>query len=290
MPRSLAILALAASLLGGCLRSDANMILSYTAASFEGGYEVALLNQRVWGYEQSCDEIALEDNEIWVVWSHVGRPEEFGDAFLISDRLVRETAHIAAADDGIHVYYAFDDFAEVADRYGRDLIDLGEGMGEGSFHGSKNLLIAEGPDSLVRVDVNEVTVEQLGVTGTSPSFSPDAGSIAYGRDGHAWRYEFEEGTEEDLGEAERPRYTDDGRIVALVDGPGGFGIHQLEDGVSGWAFVGEADAAVFDDGWFRLAPDGMRVLHSPKAGKFQLQEWAGPDGGDWTMTSDLVCD
>lgn len=290
MPRSLAILVAAASLLGGCLRTDANMILSYTAATFDGGYEVALLNQRVWAHEQSCDEIAFEDNEIWVAWSHVERPEEIGDTFLVSDRLVRETAHIAAADDGIHVYYAFEDFAEVADRYGRELVDLGEGMGPGSFHGSKNLLIAEGPDSLVLVHVNEATVEQVGTWGASPSFSPDARFIVYGRDGHAWRYEFEEQAEEDLGEAEGPRYTDDGRIVALVDGPGGPGIHQLEDGLSGWTWVGEADAAVFDGGWWRLAPDGLRVIHSPRAGKYQLQGWGGPEDGDWTMTSDLWCD
>lgn len=284
------LLAAVAILATGCQHSDDDLIMSYTAASFEGGYEAALLNQRVWAGDPVCDEIVFEDNEVWVVWSHVARPEEFSDAFLISERLVRETAHIAAADDGIHVYYAFEDFAEVADRYGNELVDLGEGMGPGSFHGSQNLLVAGGPDALVLVDVNEETVEKLPVRGESPSFSPDAQALVYERDGHAWRFAFEEAQEEDLGEAIGPRYTDDGRILALVEGAEGLGIHQLVDGLSGWTFVGEVDDAVFDGSWWRLAPDGQRVIHSSEPGTYSLQAWSGPGDGDWVMTSDLVCD
>jgi len=290
MRRASAVVAVVTILTTGCLRTDDNLVMSYTAASFEGGYEVALLNQRAWGHDPVCDEITFEDNEVWVLWSHVARPEEFSDAFLISERLVRETAHIAAADDGIHVYYAFEDFAEVADRYGTKLVDLGEGMGRGSFHGSKNLLVVEGPDSLVLVHVTENTVETLAVWGESPSFSPDARAIVYERDGHAWRFELEEDLEEDLGEATGPRYADDGRILALVEGPDGLGLHQLEEGLSGWTFVGEVDDGVFDGSGWRLAPDGQRVMHSPAPGTYSLQAWSGPGDGDWVMTSELVCD
>lgn len=274
----------------GCGRSEDDLIMSYTAASFEGGYEVALINVRVWGDEHDCGTVPLEDNEVWVVWSHVARSGEFSDAFLISERLVRDTVHVAASDDGIHVYFAFEDFAEIADRYGTTKVELGSGYGAGSMHGGKNLLVAEGPDGLVWVDTDDGVFHEIGVQGTAPSFSPLGNTIVYGRDGEAWRYDLVEAEETALGEAVGPRFTDDGSILAFADGAGGVGIYRLGEDVSGWEYVGPADDAVFDGTGWRLAPDGVRVMHSPTPGAYALQAWSGAGDGDWSMSSDLVCD
>ncbi len=290
MPRWTAALAVATALVLGCERSEDDLIMSYTGASFEGGYEVALINERVWGADRDCDTVPLEDNEVWVIWSHVARSEEFSDAFLISERLVRDEVHVAASEDGIHVYYAFEDFAEVADRYGTVKVELGSGMGPGSIHGGKNALVAEGPEGLIWVDADDGIIHDIGVEGTAPSFSPIGTSITYGRDGEAWLYDLLEEEETALGEAEGPRFVDDGSILALVDGVDGLGIYRLGDDVSGWEYVGPADQAVFDSGGWRLAPDGLRVMHSPARGAYTLQGWSGPGDGDWTMTSDLICD
>ncbi len=285
---ALVLLALVAGT-GGCSHADRDRILMYIGASFEGGAEVAMLELRVWDRDRDCETIVWGDNEVSVVWSHVGRSGEYGDFFTIGERLTLDRPYITAREDGNLVYYSFGTMAEVADRWGNVVVELGEGMRTATFYGPADILVAEGPDAFVLVKLTDRTYHELDVGGTGPSFEPGGDRIVYGREGMAYVYDFEDVAEYPLGSGLWPRYLDDGRVVAFREGGDGPGLYSIDPGDGGWSYFGDPDPAVLGADWWRLAPDGQRVLLDTGDGGFTLQGWAGASEGDWRYDSELFC-
>ncbi len=282
--------AIALVALVGCGHRDDQRIMMYVEASFEGGNEVALLHQRVWSATPACESVPLQDNELWIAWSHTGQPEQYGDAFLIGDHVDVDEAFVVGSDDGILVYYSVGGFAELVDRFGNLKFELGEGRRTAAFHTPDDLMVVESSQGLVLIDIDEELEEDLGVSGVWPSFSPDGVRLTYARDGEAWVLDRQADTEASLGEAFWPRYLDDGRIAAWRDGQDGPGIYDVDVDVGVWEFRGEADSDAIGAPWWRLAPDGERILADVGDGRFVLQNLAGPSESDWSMTSELWCE
>lgn len=275
----------------GCPHADENRILSYHAASFEGGYYVALLQQRVWNQDQDCSAIAFEDNEVWIAWSHIAQAGDFGDVFEIGDQISWEEAYITAAEDGERVYYSFGDFAEITDRSGNIIAELGEGYRTAAFQPGRNILVIEHDDGFEHIDLNEGSKDTLPVTGSEPSFSPDGESLVYLRDGEIQHYQIVTSDEVSLGEGFRPRFREDGWILAYrVEGDGGPGLYEVEPAAGTWSFAGDPDPTAIGNDFFRLAPDGVRALYHDGEGGYVLQPWAGAGEDDWSMSSELYCD
>ena len=273
---------------GGCVEGGRQMI--YIGASFEGGYELTLLQSRVFGDVGDCTSVDADRGELWIVWSHIAMSEDFSDSFQIASGDLPEETHVAASDDGKRVYFSAGTYAVIFDRVGNTLQMLGEGMGAASFHSSQDLLVVEGPGSLTLVDLDAGGEEDLQVDGTAPSFLADASSVVYGRDGQVWTLDLDTGTESSLGEGLWPRATDDGSVVVFREGEDGPGIYEVAPGWADWNHLGAADASVLDSPWKRLAPDGRRVLTGDGEGGYTLRDWAGTAEDDWTMSSDLFCD
>jgi hypothetical protein len=284
------IIALAATAVLGCGHRDADRIMMYVEASYEGGNEIALLHQRVWGRHAGCESVAMEDNELWVTWAHTGQPEQFGDAFMIGDHVTWDEAFVVASDDGILVYYSFGDFAELADRFGNLKLELGAGRRSAAFHTPDDLMVVESVEGLMLVDLDEMLEESLGVSGVWPSFSPDGQQLTYARDGEAWVLDRATDTEWSLGEAFWPRYLDDGCVAAWRDGQDGPGLYEADVELGVWEFAGAADSEAIGAPWWRLAPDGERILVDDGSGGFTLQSLAGASESDWSMTSELWCE
>jgi hypothetical protein len=274
----------------GCTHPEAHRILMYIGASFEGGTDVAMLELRVWERTGECDEILFADNEVSVVWSHVARSGEYGDFFTIGERLTLDRPYITAREDGNLVYYSFGTMAEVADRWGNVVVELGEGMRTATFYSPADTLVAEGPVAFVHVKLTDRIATELDVVGTGPSFEPGGGRIVYGREGQVYIYDLEGLAEHALGSGLWPRYLDDGRVVAFRDGGEGPGLYVIDPGSGGWSYFGDPDPAVLGAEWWRLAPDGQRVLVDTGDGGFTLQGWAGPAEGDWRYDSELYCE
>jgi len=264
--------------------------MSYVGASYEGGYELALAQSRQYGDATDCGTLDTDSGELWIVWSHIAMPEEFSDAFQVSSGALPDEVHVAASDDGKRVYYSAGTYAVVADRVGNVLQMLGEGRGRASFDRRLDLLVVEGPGSLLLNDLEAGTEEDLEVEGTAPSFAQDGYSVVYGRDGQVWSLDLASRVEVSLGEGLWPRATDAGTVVAFRDGDAGPGIYEFAPGWVDWSHLGAADAAVLDSPFKRLAPDGQRVLVGDGGGGYTLRDWSGTADGDWTMSSDLSCD
>ena len=272
----------------GCVEGD--RLMFYADASFEGGYELVLLQSRVYGDAQDCESIDPGQGELWIVWSHVAMSGDFSDSFQIASGDLPQEVHVAASDDGKRAYYSAGTYAAVFDRVGNTLQMLGEGMGNASFHRAQDLLVVEAPGSLLLVDLDAGVEEDLVVRGTAPSFRSDASSVVYGRDGFVWTLDLDTGAETSLGDGLWPRATDSGAVVAFRDGEDGPGIYEIGPDWEHWSHLGSAAATVLDSPWKRLAPDGHRVLVGDGAGGYTLRDWSGTSDDDWTMTSDLSCD
>ncbi len=285
-----AVLAVLASLFSnGCSHMDRDRILMYIGASFEGGTEVTLLELRVWDRRADCDRIVFDDNEVWAVWSHVARSQEYGDAFLVGDRLSLERPYVTGSDDGRLVYYSFGTLAEIADRYGNIIVELGEGMRTAAFYTDNDTAVVEGPDAFLHVRLKDKAWEELDAVGTGPSFEPGGDRIGYGRDGQVYIFDLDSGEEHSLGEGKWPRYMDDSRILAYRDGADGPGLYAITPGDGGWSFFGDPDPGAVGAAWWRLAPDGQRVLVDTEDGGYTLQGWAGAGEGDWRFESEVYC-
>lgn len=294
MSRTIAAMAMGVGMLAGllgCPHSDENRIVSYHEASFEGGYDVALLQQRVWNKEADCAEIAFEDNEVWIVWSHISQSGDWGDAFEIGAQIGIEEAYLAAAEDGKRVYYSFGDWAEITDRYGNLIAELGEGYRTAAFQPGRNILVIDHDDGLEYIDLNDGDKETLPVTGSEPSFSPDGEALVYLRDGEIRHYLLATDDETSLGEGFRPRFREDGWVYAyLAAGDSGPGLYEVDPAVGTWSYLGDPDPAAVGSDFFRLAPDGEQVLFHDGDGGYVLQPWAGPEDNDWSIASELYCD
>jgi len=265
-------------------------MMTYLGAAFEGGYELALLQGRVYGDAGDCGALSADEGELWVVWSHVAMVGEFSDSFQVASGEFPEELHISVSDDGKRVYYSAESYAVVADRVGNALQLFGEGWGAASFHLPHDHLVVEGPGSLRVVDLESGGEQDMGVEGSSPSFTQDGAAIIYGRDGQVWSLDTDTGAESSLGEGLWPRATDRGSVVAFRDGDDGPGIYEVAPGWAGWSYLGSADATVLDVPFKRLAPDGQRVLVGDGMGNYTLRSWSGTGEDDWGMDSDLFCD
>lgn len=274
----------------GCSHTDANRILIYEAASFPGGYEVGAVERRVWSSEPVCEDIVFEDNEFWVVWSHVGSPGEYNDAFLIGDPVTSEELYFAVADDGNGVYYSFGDYGYVTSRYGDILIDLDEGYRTASFRTGYDEIVVDGPGGLVIFNTDTAVPTELTVSGTRPSFSPSGNELVYSRDGEVWIYDLTTATETSQGAAVNPRYISDSNVLAFQVGTDGPGMYALDPATGDWTFVGNPDPIAIDAPWWQLAPDGERVLVQDDTETFRLQDWTGQGSSDWSLSSEIDCD
>lgn len=261
--------------------------LNHVAASYEGGYEIALLQLRVFG--ETCAEALSTEHEAWIAWSHVSMVEEFSDSFQIGTTST-SVGHVAARDDGKRMYYSLDDVALVVDRFGNGLVTLGAGMGAASFHTASDRMVVEGPGSLALVDLDAGGLEDLDVDGLSPSFSPDGAQLTYTREGEAWVFDLETTLEWSLGEAVWPRFTDQGTVVAFHDGGHGPGVYEAEPSAGIWQHLGDIDPDVVSSPWWRLAPDGERVIVEETGGRYRLQHWSGTQEDDWVMSNEMSCE
>ncbi len=275
---------------GGCAHGDDRRLLMYEAASYEGGYEIAAVQQRVWNRDPICSDIDFDDNEMWIVWSHLANAEDYSIDFLIGERIAPDEVYLAAAEDGDRVYYSFGDVAEIADRVGNVEANLGEGMRSAAFRPGYDLLAVEGPDNLVLIDMDDHNDRtDLAVSGSGPSWSPDGEWLTYEREGEVLLYSLGSGEERSLGDGVHPRFIDAGSVATWTDGAAGTGIYLIDPETGDRDFAGDADPAMLAAPWWRLAPDGQRVIVDDGEGGFRLQDWSGPDDGDWTLTSDLFC-
>ncbi len=274
----------------GCSHSDANRILIYEAASFPGGYEVGAVERRVWNSDPDCQSIAFDDNEFWVVWSHLASPGEYNDAFLIGESVTSEELYFAIADDGNGVYYSFGDYGYITTRYGDIEIDLDEGYRTASFRTGYDEIVVEGPSGLVIYNTDTTVPTELNVSGTNPSFSPSGTELVYTRDGQAWIYSLTTSEETSYGEAVNPRFTSDSMVLAFQNGADGPGMYSLDPTTAAWTYVGDPDPLAIDAPWWQLAPDGERVLVYDDTETFRVQDWVGQGTTDWSISSEIDCD
>ncbi len=274
----------------GCSHLDRDRILIALGASFEGGSEAAVLELRVWSRQAECDEILFEDNEAWIGWSHLARSQEYGDNFRIGEQLSLDQTFVTGSDDGRLVYYSFGTVAEIADRYGNIVVELGPGMRTAAFYTANDTAVVEGPDGFLLVTLVDRTWTQLDVEGTGPSFEPGGDGLVYGRDAGVYVYDFEDESEYALGEGMWPRYLDDGRVLAYRDGNDGPGLYAITPGAGGWTYYGDPDPGAIGAPWWRLAPDGQRMLVDTGDGGYTVQAWSGSGETDWRYDSELFCE
>lgn len=274
----------------GCSHMDRDRILMLLDASFEGGSEVAVLELRVWNRKAECEEIIFEDNEVWVGWSHLARSHEYGDSFQIGAQLSLEQTFVTGSDDGRLVYYSFGTLAEIADRHGNIVVELGQGMRTAAFYTANDTAVVEGPDGFLLVRLVDKAWTEIDVKGTGPSFEPGGDRIVYGRDAAVYIYDFADEAEHALGDGLWPRYLDDGRVLAYKDGSDGPGLYSITPGSGGWSYYGDPDPGAIGAPWWRLAPDGQRLLVDTGDGGYTLQAWSGPEETDWRYDSELFCD
>lgn len=286
----LPLIALALTQLGACAHPDHQRIRIAVAASHEGGSEVAVMEAWVWHPRPACDEIVFQDNEIWIGWSHENRGQELGDVFLAAERAPLDRPYLTVSDDGRLVYYSFGTYAEVTDRNGYQVLTIDEAMGSAAFFTGTDMAVIEGPDAFRYVRLQDRSWTELSAVGSDPSFSPDGEWITYGREGRVYVYDLVGDAEHGMGDGLRPRYQADGRVMAQRDGEQGPGLYAVEPGHGGWTWAGEADTATLDADWWRLAPDGERILVDTGSGGYTLRSWTGAAPGDWQYDGELFCE